>query len=316
MAYPETLKLQSFMSQGQVASTYTLFGVICHAGGGPNSGHYYAYIKAGDRKWYEMNDDLVSLCHQAPLNRQSAYMLFYLKGKLQGLDSVITAATIAPAQAGSLMATRVSELEKLRQVIHRNLPSEQSSVGSSDLFIGPLLPSQTPKVDRQAAELEKKINAAVANSKDLTTSGLGKLVAYSDDSDDEGVPISHSTEPPESTTEIFSSIRDSPSKPPVTSSVVSSPSKQSGNEAIILSQSQTRKRKSPEDDRPSHTSSKEVRQSRSQSFSPLSASSSSWHSRESGNPFDKGRKFQHNSKVYGKHGKRGKHVIHRRRLGL
>ncbi|KZT29259.1 cysteine proteinase, partial [Neolentinus lepideus HHB14362 ss-1] len=79
LKYEERLSLQPYMSDGQYGPTYSLYGVICHAGGGPNSGHYYAYVKASDDKWYEMNDDSVTPHHGTPVNVKNAYILFYMR---------------------------------------------------------------------------------------------------------------------------------------------------------------------------------------------------------------------------------------------
>ncbi|KAJ7487742.1 hypothetical protein B0H11DRAFT_1720627, partial [Mycena galericulata] len=57
--YEERLSLKPYMSDEQYGPSYSLYGVICHAGGGPNSGHCYAYVKSGSGRWYEMNDESV-----------------------------------------------------------------------------------------------------------------------------------------------------------------------------------------------------------------------------------------------------------------
>ena len=57
--YGERICLQPIMSEGQHGPVYNLYGVISHAGGGPNSGHYYAHVRAANGQWYEMNDDAV-----------------------------------------------------------------------------------------------------------------------------------------------------------------------------------------------------------------------------------------------------------------
>jgi len=57
--------------------TYTLFGIIVHAGVTSNSGHYYSYIKTNDNRWYEMNDSNVRHVSENHAMSQNAYMLFY-----------------------------------------------------------------------------------------------------------------------------------------------------------------------------------------------------------------------------------------------
>jgi len=66
------------MSDGQFGPTYRLFGVINHAGKGPNSGHYYAYVKSVKGRWYEMNDESVEPRHSGMAER-NAYILLYIR---------------------------------------------------------------------------------------------------------------------------------------------------------------------------------------------------------------------------------------------
>jgi ubiquitin carboxyl-terminal hydrolase 36/42 len=65
--YPSAFNLKSFMDGAidqHVATktvgdeVYDLYGIVVHAGGSTNSGHYYSYCKnmITDR-WYECNDD-------------------------------------------------------------------------------------------------------------------------------------------------------------------------------------------------------------------------------------------------------------------
>lgn len=76
--YDEQLDLQPYMSDGQFGPTYRLFGVINHAGKGPNSGHYYAYVKSVKGRWYEMNDESVEPRHSGMAER-NAYILLYIR---------------------------------------------------------------------------------------------------------------------------------------------------------------------------------------------------------------------------------------------
>lgn len=77
------------MSKDQFGPTYSLYGIICHAGGGPNSGHYYAFVKSRTGRWYEMNDEMVSPISGPPVNKKMAYILFYLRNKGQGLQAAL-----------------------------------------------------------------------------------------------------------------------------------------------------------------------------------------------------------------------------------
>ncbi|AWN82065.1 hypothetical protein DK880_00756 [Candidatus Cardinium hertigii] len=60
--------------------TYNLSGFIGHGGTNPNSGHYIAYVKRGE-KWYHANDAQVSEAKNTAAIKasQNAYMLFYTK---------------------------------------------------------------------------------------------------------------------------------------------------------------------------------------------------------------------------------------------
>ncbi|KZT38955.1 cysteine proteinase [Sistotremastrum suecicum HHB10207 ss-3] len=87
--FDELLDLQPFMSKGQFGPTYRLVGVINHAGGGPNSGHYYSYVKSKAGQWFEMNDEMVER-HHGTVAEKTAYILFYIQDKGQGLRSITT----------------------------------------------------------------------------------------------------------------------------------------------------------------------------------------------------------------------------------
>lgn len=52
---------------------------MIHQGASTNSGHYYAYCKGTNGRWYDCNDSFIgNISEQGVLNRQ-AYMLFYQK---------------------------------------------------------------------------------------------------------------------------------------------------------------------------------------------------------------------------------------------
>lgn len=57
---------------------YNLIGISNHIGD-LNSGHYFAYCKKGDGKWYNFNDTNVSEINEDDLVTKASYCLFYKK---------------------------------------------------------------------------------------------------------------------------------------------------------------------------------------------------------------------------------------------
>ncbi|KAG6817861.1 hypothetical protein H0H87_001693 [Tephrocybe sp. NHM501043] len=182
--YDEQLSLQPYMSEGHFGPTYSLYGVICHAGSGPNSGHYYAYVKSKDERWWEMNDESVTP-NGTPF-KKNAYMLFYIRKKGQGLEAVVKPTTPhRPSLNGGIKKRKERDEEE-----------EEEDTGSkvSTPFIGPLLPSPAldagdpePKrqkmngTDPQAVMVKKKIDEA----KVKVNGALTGLAAYASDDDDQ-----------------------------------------------------------------------------------------------------------------------------------
>lgn len=60
------------------SSTYELYAV-CNHSGGTNGGHYFAFCKNLNGKWYNYNDDLVQEIPTEKVMTQYAYVLFYRK---------------------------------------------------------------------------------------------------------------------------------------------------------------------------------------------------------------------------------------------
>ena len=208
LRYDERVSLQPYMSDGSFGPSYSLFGVISHAGGGPNSGHYYAHVKDGLGDWYEMNDESVTRIGGTPLSLKSAYVLFYLRDKGQALESAILSAAREPPK-GRLVAGM-----KKRKLSHE--ADEDTGVRTSPVvsrpttpptkFIGPLLPSPdipSPSKKRKAGGLQdpqaeilrKKIEAVTGGAKEEKEvkkgseprSALQDLAQYADDDEeDEG----------------------------------------------------------------------------------------------------------------------------------
>ena len=59
---------------------YDLFGV-CNHSGGSFGGHYTAYVKNANDKWYEFNDTVVRDISEDQVISTRSYCLFYRKKK-------------------------------------------------------------------------------------------------------------------------------------------------------------------------------------------------------------------------------------------
>uniref|UniRef100_A0A3B1K5Z1 Ubiquitin carboxyl-terminal hydrolase n=1 Tax=Astyanax mexicanus TaxID=7994 RepID=A0A3B1K5Z1_ASTMX len=80
--YPTYLDMDPFMSDGggsDERQTYKLYAVLVHSGSDCQIGHYYCYVKAGDSKWYKMDDSEVSVADKQSVLSEQAYMLFYIR---------------------------------------------------------------------------------------------------------------------------------------------------------------------------------------------------------------------------------------------
>lgn len=216
--YDEHLNLQPYMSKGQYGFTYSLYGVICHAGGGPNSGHYFAFVKSRSGRWYEMNDEMASPISGPPVSKKTAYILFYMRDKGQGLQAVIKGGEVngvhkdKEKEGGGLLAGMKKRRERDEDGAANNAEEEDlgEKVGSlPSNFIGPLLPSpmdrssgsptkkaktnhdsagsedakEEKKIDPQAEKVKRKIEAAKASKEAKARSALALLESY--DSSDE-----------------------------------------------------------------------------------------------------------------------------------
>ncbi|XP_023560575.1 ubiquitin carboxyl-terminal hydrolase 17-like [Octodon degus] len=86
--YSEWLNMQPYMSdQNRGPLWYTLYAVLVHAGSTSHSGHYFAYIRAGDGHWYKMNDSKITACDRSAALSQEAYVLFYVEKSNVEADS-------------------------------------------------------------------------------------------------------------------------------------------------------------------------------------------------------------------------------------
>jgi ubiquitin carboxyl-terminal hydrolase 36/42 len=183
--YDECLSLAHVVSKGQYGPSYSLYGVISHAGSGPNSGHYYAYIKASNDQWYEMNDDLVTRHPSPPTNMKNAYILFYMRERGQALQAAVTSGSHQPVTPHGIKS-------KVKKTMISDTDADASEKRNRP-FIGPLLPSSTipkpvspvsPARDPQADLLKRKIEAASKPTLPKPSNALLSLSQYADEDDD------------------------------------------------------------------------------------------------------------------------------------
>jgi len=216
VTYDETLNLQPYMSKDAFGPTYTLYGVICHVGGGPNSGHYFAFVKSRTGKWYEMNDEIVSPHQGSPLNKKTAYILFYIRNKGQGLQAVVKSSLNGIHKEKESLTSGMKKRGREQEDDNADEDREDDVGERVDTphgnFIGPLLPSPMNKsspsigsppkkakmhhynisseesskeADPQAEKIKQKIQAAKAVNQVKATKALAVLENY-DSSDTNG----------------------------------------------------------------------------------------------------------------------------------
>jgi ubiquitin carboxyl-terminal hydrolase 36/42 len=181
--YDERLSLAHAVSDGQYGPSYSLYGVISHAGGGPNSGHYYAHVKASNGQWYEMNDESVARHPGPPTNMKSAYILFYMRERGQALQVAVTSGS------GSQSVTVNGIKDKKRKASDTESDTDEKQKQPP---IGPLLPpavakpmhSPKPERDPQADLLKRKIEAVSKPKPSKPSKALLSLSQYADEDDD------------------------------------------------------------------------------------------------------------------------------------
>lgn len=243
--YDDRLGIQPYMSDGHYGPSYALYGVISHMGGGPNSGHYYAHVKAANGRWYEMNDSTVEPERGPPLSMKNAYILFYLREKGQRLESIVKNNGAVSSQSNGVQqqtkqGQMVNGMSKKRKIIdsddedsdkEKRKMSEEADTGKP--FIGPLLPdssthhkrheshrpshhdsspTMTKRPDPQAEMLKAKIQAV--RQRDATPTPKKPLVDYGEEEDDIGVPIDRSSAPPPPPSSQLSSVNSPAETPP------------------------------------------------------------------------------------------------------
>jgi ubiquitin carboxyl-terminal hydrolase 36/42 len=174
--YDERLSLEHAISDGQYGPTYSLYGVISHAGGGPNSGHYYAHVKASNDQWYEMNDESVTRHPGPPTSMKCAYILFYMRERGQALQAAVA--------SGSQPVTLNAITDKQRKVSDTESNADEKQKQPIIPPVSKPTHSATPTRDPQADLLKKKIEAVSKPTPLKPSNALLSLSQYADEDDD------------------------------------------------------------------------------------------------------------------------------------
>ncbi|KAM3578273.1 Ubiquitin carboxyl-terminal hydrolase 36 [Umbelopsis sp. WA50703] len=149
--FPERLDISPFMSQTtrKTARPYELYGVLVHMGGGCHSGHYYAYVKNANGKWYCMDDDDVRPVSIQTVMRERAYMLFYTQEAGVEINAAIKKRT---AHEAGINGNNAAHEQRLKQAKSEVMPEPTK----------PAAPMQIPKVSVTLA-VEPPATAPVAS---------------------------------------------------------------------------------------------------------------------------------------------------------
>ena len=82
--FPKELNLKDYVEECTSDKIYDLIGVICHIGKSSMEGHFIAYCKHFDNKWYLFNDSFVSSHQENGIYNGTPYILFYQNMDLKG----------------------------------------------------------------------------------------------------------------------------------------------------------------------------------------------------------------------------------------
>ncbi|KII94995.1 hypothetical protein PLICRDRAFT_149333 [Plicaturopsis crispa FD-325 SS-3] len=257
--YDEHVSLKDVMSEGEYGPSYSLYGIVCHAGGGPNSGHYIAYVKGSTDRWYEMNDDMVTPIRSPPLSMKNAYILFYSRNKGQALEAAVASAASAPAPRPSLEKGGLVAGMKKRKAVSDD---EDTGVKASAPFIGPVRPSTPSQPAQQQAKRLKpsdpQADAVKKKIAQVSSVALSSLSQYKDDDDSDDSDSSNAAGPSTMpSTGPAASASSSATAPTTSPAPTSSPNTIPTGSFYGSSSSRDKKRKSPDSDELDDAESKE-----------------------------------------------------------
>lgn len=136
--YTGNLNLQPYMDAETGSPAYELYAVTVHQGSGPHLGHYFSYVKNKNGKWFEANDESVSVS-QARIF-PAAYILHYIRKPGSALDVI---------KAGKVNGTNTPR-KSLSDTHREELQTDQGTP-----VAGPSSPSKRGEKRKQMEEAEQ-----------------------------------------------------------------------------------------------------------------------------------------------------------------
>ncbi|KAI5454824.1 hypothetical protein NCC49_002107 [Naganishia albida] len=111
--YTGNLNLQPYMDEQASSPAYELYAVTVHQGSGPHIGHYYSYVKNKNGKWFEANDESVSVAQARVF--PAAYILHYIRKPGSALDAIKAGKVNGISVPGKALSAAQREEEKEEQ---------------------------------------------------------------------------------------------------------------------------------------------------------------------------------------------------------
>jgi ubiquitin carboxyl-terminal hydrolase 36/42 len=163
---------------------YALYAVISHAGGGPNSGHYYAHVKGPDGSWYDANDEsVIRTTSSTVVGRKNAYMLFYMRMQGDALGAAINLHGANGLKKGMKRETHKDDDEDRGVAANGTAAPASSPLQQQKPALDKPSPL-APRPDPQAVKLQERIAKVSAHNRAPLRSNVS-LVPYSSDGEEE-----------------------------------------------------------------------------------------------------------------------------------
>ncbi|XP_074278951.1 uncharacterized protein LOC141602722 [Silene latifolia] len=159
-----TLDLKPFVTgeyEGDL--TYTLYGVLVHAGYSTHSGHYYCFVRTSNGLWYSLDDNRVIQVSERMVMEQKAYMLFYVRDR----KKFVSKKAMAMVQKENLLQTMRNVSSAVPSINHGAAEKNTKEAIQSGLFVKQVENSKSSEIVAQP-KLSSSLKQELSNN-------LGKI---------------------------------------------------------------------------------------------------------------------------------------------